>query len=280
MLFNSLEFALFLPVVFAAYWLAARRGTRASNWVVLVSSYFFYGWWDWRFLGLLAASSAVDYWASLGIATSEGRRRKLLLGLSLGFNLGMLGFFKYYNFFAESLVGAFSFLGAPLSFERMDIILPVGISFYTFQTMSYTIDVYKRQMEPTRDALAFFAYVSFFPQLVAGPIERASRLLPQFLVPRSFDLVAARDGVVLILWGMFKKLVVADNLALYVDEVFARPELFDGLDVAYAAVFFGLQIYCDFSGYSDMAIGLAALLGFRLMVNFMQPYLSLGIAEF
>ncbi|MEL7170770.1 MAG: MBOAT family protein, partial [Bacteroidota bacterium] len=233
MLFNSLAFALFLPLVFGLYWGLQRRPLWAQNTLLLASSYVFYGWWDWRFLGLIVISSAVDYLVGvqLGKAGRSERSRRLLLSLSVAVNLGILGFFKYFNFFIESLAIGLSSIGLEPNLPLLRVILPVGISFYTFQTMSYTIDVYRRQMEPTRDALAFFAYVSFFPQLVAGPIERAKSLLPQFLVRRQFEWAEAKDGARHMLWGLFKKVVIADNLAPYVDAVYGSWETASGAEL-------------------------------------------------
>ena len=281
MLFNSIDFAIFMPVVFLLYWFVFRRNLRAQNLLVVVASYVFYGWWDWRFLGLLLFSSLLDYGVGLGLARQTNiRNRKILLSLSILANLGLLGFFKYFNFFVDNFTAAFSLLGHPIKANTLNIILPVGISFYTFQTLSYTIDVYKGRMEPTRDLVAFLAFVSFFPQLVAGPIERAANLLPQFQRPRKFDYAAAVDGLRQILWGLFKKMVIADNCAAHVNAIFADTEAFPGSMRFLGVLFFAFQIYGDFSGYSDVAIGTARLLGFDLMRNFAYPYFSRDIAEF
>lgn len=281
MLFNSLDFAVFLPIVFACFWSAAQRGVRAGNVVLLVASYVFYGWWDWRFLLLIAFSSLVDYTIGQKLTSTRSEaQRRLLVMCSLGVNLGLLGFFKYFNFFMESFEGAFALMGNPIAGPHLDVILPVGISFYTFQTLSYTIDIYRRRIEPTRDVLAFFAFVSFFPQLVAGPIERAQHLLPQFLSARKFDDSTASDGLRQMLWGLFKKCVVADNCAPFVDRIFADTNAASGPELALAAVLFGFQIYCDFSGYSDIAIGAAKLFGFELMQNFRTPYFACNVSEF
>jgi D-alanyl-lipoteichoic acid acyltransferase DltB (MBOAT superfamily) len=280
-LFNSLDFAVFLPIVFAAYWLAGRWGNGAQNLVTIAASYFFYAWWDWRFLSLIAVSSLTDYLVGLGFARVEqARTRRLLLVISLTVNLGLLGFFKYFGFFVEAFTDAFSLVGRPIDGWTLNIVLPVGISFYTFQTLSYTIDVYRRRVQPTRDLSAFFAYVSFFPQLVAGPIERASTLLPQFFSRRTFDQTAARGGLRQMLWGLFKKVVIADTAGVIVASVFASPESRSGWVLLLGVVLFSFQIYGDFSGYSDIAIGCARLFGISLRRNFAYPYFSRDIPEF
>ncbi|MFZ1332345.1 MAG: MBOAT family O-acyltransferase [Flavobacteriales bacterium] len=281
MLFNSIDFAIFLPIVFLLYWWVGGKSQRLRNVIVLVASYVFYGWWDWRFLGLIAFSTMLDF--GLGVAlgnTDDEQKRKYLLWTSLAINLGFLGFFKYYNFFTDSFTDAFTLFGSEFKASRLNIILPVGISFYTFQTLSYTIDVYKRQLEPSRKPIAFAAYVSFFPQLVAGPIERAVNLLPQFSTLRKFDKAMAYDGVRQMLWGLFKKVVVADNCAEIVNPIFASHDMHDGATLFMASILFAFQIYGDFSGYSDIAIGCARLFGFELMRNFAYPYFSRDIAEF
>lgn len=281
MLFNSLEFGLFLPLVFCLYWLVARGNIRNQNWILLGASYFFYGWWDWRFLSLIAISSIVDFFVGLHLAKqSEPVARKRLLWVSICVNLGFLGFFKYYNFFADSFADAFSFLGHSFSPASLSIVLPVGISFYTFQTMSYTIDIYRRKLEPTHDMLAFFAFVSFFPQLVAGPIERASNLLPQFARSRTFSYEQASAGLKLMLWGLFMKVVVADRVGIYVDTIYNNADMHNGLSFVVATIFFSFQIYCDFAGYSLMAIGCAQLFDFKLMENFRRPYFAGTFKEF
>ncbi|MDX2133688.1 MAG: MBOAT family O-acyltransferase [Saprospiraceae bacterium] len=281
MLFPTLDFALFLPTVFFLYWFVAGRGVRARNALLLGASYVFYGWWDWRFCLLMLFSTAVDYFAArqLSGADDPGRRR-LVLGLSIAINLGLLGFFKYANFFIAQFSAAFSFFGHPVGWRSLDIILPVGISFYTFQTMSYTIDVYRRRLEASRDPVAFAAYVSFFPQLVAGPIERAASLLPQFESPRRFSYRASVDGLRQILWGLFKKVVVADSCAVVVDDLFANPAAHNGSALLLGAFLFAFQVYGDFSGYSDIAIGTARLFGFTLMRNFAYPFFSRDLAEY
>jgi len=281
MLFNSLEFALFLPVVFLLYWLVVNRSLRAQNLFIVLASYVFYGWWNITFLGLIAFSSILDYFIGIQIGkTSVQTKRKFLLAVSIGVNLGLLGFFKYYNFFAESFAEAFTLFGHRMTVDRLNIILPVGISFYTFQTLSYSIDVYRRKLEPTSDIVAFLAFVSFFPQLVAGPIERASNLLPQFYKRRVFDNNVAMDGLRQILWGLFKKMVIADNCATYANEIFNNYGDYSGSTLFLGGIFFAFQIYGDFSGYSDIAIGSSKLFGFDLMTNFRYPYFSRNIAEF
>lgn len=280
MLFNSIEFAIFLPIVFIFYW-ALRKHFRFQLYILLVASYIFYGWWDWRFLSLIVFSSGIDFLIGKRLGTiAVESKRKMLLGLSLLTNLGLLGFFKYYNFFSESLSEAFTFFGKEIPTGRLEIILPVGISFYTFQTLSYTIDVYRRKLEPTDDWLAFFGFVSFFPQLVAGPIERASHLLGQFQKPRIFDYSFAVSGLRLIIWGLFKKIVIADNAAFMVDEIFLDYTNQSSLSLILGVVLFAFQIYGDFSGYSDIAIGLSRIFGFDLMLNFKFPYLAQNINDF
>jgi D-alanyl-lipoteichoic acid acyltransferase DltB (MBOAT superfamily) len=281
MLFNSLDFAVFLPLVFTIYWFVVNRNLKLQNTVIIAASYLFYGWWDWRFLSLILFSTVVDYTVGRRLAVADkSPHRKVLLLTSIVINIGLLGFFKYYNFFLDNFIQAFSFFGNELNARSLNIILPVGISFYTFQTLSYTIDVYRRKMEPTRDFFAFMAFVSFFPQLVAGPIERASNLLPQFYRKRKFDYAKARDGLRQVIWGFFKKMVIADNCAEIANTIFNNSEQYSGLTLILGAVFFAFQIYGDFSGYSDIAIGVSRLLGFNLMKNFAFPYFSRDIAEF
>jgi len=281
MLFNSFEFALFLPLVFLLYWFVFNRNLKVQNFLLVVASYVFYGWWDWRFLSLLFLSSLCDFMIGREMHRSEGEpKRKALLGLSLAINLGMLGFFKYYNFFVDSFVAAFASVGIELHASTLQIVLPVGISFYTFQTLSYTIDIYRKNLVPTQDPIAFFAFVSFFPQLVAGPIERATHLVPQFEKERKFDYELAKDGARQMLWGFFKKIMIADIAAGHVDQIFADYATLDSTTLVLGAVFFAFQIYGDFSGYSDIAIGLSKLFGFDLMTNFRLPYFSRDIAEF
>jgi len=281
MLFNSIDFAIFLPIVFLLYWLVARNNLKSQNLLIVVASYIFYGWWDWRFLSLILFSTIIDFIIGLQLQTQDQpKKRKLLLWTSILVNLGFLGFFKYYNFFVSNFVDAFTFFGTNISANSLDIILPVGISFYTFQTMSYTLDVYKRKLEPTNNFIAFAAFVSFFPQLVAGPIERAKNLLPQFYKKRNFDYENAADGMRQILWGLFKKIVIADNCAVFANQIFNNSSDMNGSTLVLGAIFFTFQIYGDFSGYSDIAIGTSRLFGFNLKQNFAFPYFSRDIAEF
>ncbi|NQX86919.1 MAG: MBOAT family protein [Flavobacteriaceae bacterium] len=281
MIFNSLAFITFFPTFFILYWGLINDNKKSQNILVIIASYIFYGWWDWRFLFLIFFSSVVDYSIGLGLsATSKVSKRKFLLGLSLSINLGLLGFFKYFNFFIENFNTAFGSAGINTNISSLNIILPVGISFYTFQTMSYTIDIYRNKIKPTKDIFAFIAFISFFPQLVAGPIERASHLLPQFLKNRKFDYKKAVSGIKLIVFGFFKKIVIADNSAQLVNEIFQNYPNESYLSLIMGTVLFAFQIYCDFSGYSDIAIGLSRILGFDLMYNFKFPYLSSNIREF
>lgn len=274
MLFTSIEFFVFLPIVFALYWLL-RRQLRWQNLLVVAASYLFYGWWDWRFLLLIAFTSACSY--ASGLLIGSNRWHKTALWGNIILNLAILGLFKYYDFFAVELA---NLLGCSGDSVMLNLILPVGISFYTFQALSYSIDVYRGKLEPTRDVVAFFAYVSFFPQLVAGPIERATNLLPQFQRQRQFDYAMAVDGIRQMLWGFFKKVVVADNCATFVDDIWGDFAGQSSINMAVAAALFSIQIYCDFSGYSDIAIGCAKLFGIKLMRNFNVPYFSRDIAEF
>lgn len=281
MLFNSIDFAVFLPVVFVIYWFVVNKNLKLQNVFIVCASYVFYGWWDWRFLSLILFSTLVDYMVGVALARQQHiNKRKILLWTSITVNLGFLGFFKYYNFFVDNFVEAFTFFGQDIQPNTLNIILPLGISFYTFQTLSYTIDVYKRRLEPTRDFVSFAAFVSFFPQLVAGPIERASNLLPQFYRKRKFNYNQAVDGLRQILWGLFKKMVIADNCAQFANEIFNNYESYSASTLLVGAVFFAFQIYGDFSGYSDIAIGTSRLFGFNLKQNFATPYFSRDIAEF
>lgn len=281
MIFNSIDFAIFLPIVFILYWFVANQNLRLQNFLIVVASYIFYGWWDWRFLSLILFSTLVDYLIGVRLANEKKQlHRKILLWTSIGVNLGFLGFFKYCNFFLENFILAFSVFGMDIKANSLNIILPVGISFYTFQTLSYTIDIYKKKLVPTKDIIAFSAYVSFFPQLVAGPIERATNLLPQFYKKRTFNYSIATDGMRQILWGLFKKIVIADNCAQYANEIFNNSADYGGSTLVLGAILFAFQIYGDFSGYSDIAIGTSRLFGFSLMQNFAFPYFSRDIAEF
>ena len=280
MLFNSIEFAVFLPIVFLLYWFVFNRSLKLQNAFVVVASYVFYGWWDWRFLILIAFTSICSYAAGIliGRYREQPKKAKAVNVLNIVINLLILGTFKYYDFFATAFADAF--LGGRTDGLLLKVILPVGISFYTFQALSYSIDVWRGKIEPTRDVIQFFAYVSFFPQLVAGPIERATNLLPQFGKPRTFEYETGADGMRQILWGLFKKMVIADNCAVYVDRVFSTYQTQSGSTLLLAAVLFAFQIYGDFSGYSDIAIGTAKLFGIKLMRNFNVPYFSRDIAEF
>ncbi len=285
MLFNSIEFLVFLPIVFLFYWFAFDRFIRRSkcqlqlqNAFIVLASYVFYGWWDWRFLLLIAFTSFCSWGSGLLIGRAVSKKKaKIWMRLNVILNLGILATFKYYDFFVTEFARLFHVSSEGL---LLKVILPVGVSFYTFQALSYSIDVYRGKMEPTKDIVAFFAFISFFPQLVAGPIERATNLLPQFQKRRRFDYDNAADGMRQILWGLFKKIVVADSCAVYVDQVFSNYSSYSGSTLLIAAVFFTFQIYGDFSGYSDIAIGTAKLFGISLMRNFNVPYFSRDIAEF
>ncbi len=281
MIFNSVDFAIFLPIIFFLYWGITNKSLKLQNLLIVVASYIFYSWWDWRFLSLILFSTLIDYSVGVRLSKEENRiKRKILLWISVIVNLGFLGFFKYYNFFLDNFANAFTFFGAEINTNSLNIILPVGISFYTFQTLSYTIDIYKRKLEPTKDFIAFTAFVSFFPQLVAGPIERATNLLPQFYKKRIFEYDKSLDGLRQILWGLFKKVVIADNSAQIANEIFNNSGGYSGSTLVVGAVFFTFQIYGDFSGYSDIAIGTSRLFGFNLKQNFAFPYFSRDIAEF
>lgn len=280
MLFNSIDFAIFLPIVFILYWFVF-KALKSQNILLIVASYVFYAWWDWRFLGLIITSTLIDYTIGLAIGKEQRTKsKKLLLALSILLNLGILGFFKYYNFFIENFNKAFSLFGRELDINYLNIILPVGISFYTFQTMSYSIDIYRGKIKPTTNLIAFASFVCFFPQLVAGPIERASSFLPQVQKRRVFDYTKATDGLKQILWGLFKKMVIADNCAVFVNDIFENYSSYSGSTLVFGAFLFTIQIYCDFSGYSDIAIGVSRLFGFNLKKNFAFPYFSRNIAEF
>ena len=281
MLFNSIDFAIFLPIVFILYWFGVNKNLKLQNALIVVASYVFYGWWDWRFLSLIILSTVVDYLIGQSLRTEDKEsKRKVLLWTSIAVNLSFLGFFKYFNFFLENFVNTFTVFGIQINANSLNIILPVGISFYTFQTLSYTIDVYRKKLEPTKDFWAFSAFVCFFPQLVAGPIERAANLLPQFHKKRTFEYSKAVDGMRQILWGLFKKVVIADNCAEFANQIFNNSADMNGSTLVLGAIFFTFQIYGDFSGYSDIAIGTSRLFGFDLKQNFATPYFSRDIAEF
>lgn len=281
MLFNSFEFLFFLPIVFVLYWFVFKP-RRWQNLLVVIASYVFYGWWDWRFLFLIAFTSICSFVSGLLIERFEGRRnwQKTVSATNIIINLGILGIFKYYNFFIENLGVLFSSIGWKLDWATVNIILPVGISFYTFQALSYSIDVYQKKIPATHHIVEFFAYISFFPQLVAGPIERATNLLPQFQRSRHFDYHKAVDGCRQMLWGFFKKMVIADNCAEVIDEAWNGYAELPGVSLIILGILFTFQIYCDFSGYSDIAIGCARLFGINLRQNFNLPYFSRSIPEF
>ncbi|KAA6325347.1 Peptidoglycan O-acetyltransferase [termite gut metagenome] len=281
MLFNSFEFLLFLPVVFILYWFVFKRLNR-QNLFVVAASYFFYGWWDWRFLILIAFTSLCSYYSGILLEKTEAKRtkQKWISASNIVVNLLILGIFKYFNFFADNFAALFQSFGYKMDTVTLEILLPVGISFYTFQALSYSIDVYQHKIKPTHDPIAFFAFISFFPQLVAGPIERATNLLPQFQRERTFDDTKAVDGMRQMLWGFFKKMVVADNCATAVNLIWANYQGESGSQLMLVAILFTFQIYGDFSGYSDIAIGCARLFGIELKRNFNFPYFSRDIAEF
>jgi alginate O-acetyltransferase complex protein AlgI len=283
MLFNSLGYFIFLPIMFLFYWFVFQKKVKVQNFLVLVGSYFFYGLWDWRFLFLIIASTIIDYFIGLAIYNNSDSdtKRKFWLWCSVVFNISLLGFFKYYNFFAESFLEMFQIFGYEIkSSWTLSIILPVGISFYTFQTMSYSLDIYYKRLTPTKDFLSFATFVAFFPQLVAGPIERASNLLSQITTPRVFKYDQITAGLRLILWGLFKKIVIADSLAPIVDDIFANYQDFSSATLVLGVTLFSFQVYGDFSGYSDIAIGTAKLFGVELMSNFKFPNFSRNVAEY
>lgn len=280
MIFNSLEYFFFLPFIFALYWVLLKKKLFYQNIFILAASYFFYGLWSWRFLTLLFASTVLDYLYGFGVNSASVRRAKFFLWLSLLNNLGILLIFKYFDFFAAELQLFLSKLGVFVSLPILNLALPIGISFYTFHGMSYVFDVYRKKLSPVRNIIDYSVFVSFFPLLVAGPIERASHLLPQIQSPRTFNYVQAVSGVKLIVWGLFKKIVIADNLAPIVNYAFENTEQTNGVTLIVGAIAFSFQIYGDFSGYSDIALGSAKLLGFELLSNFKFPYFSRNIAEF
>jgi alginate O-acetyltransferase complex protein AlgI len=281
MLFNSLHFAVFLPIVFALYWLVAKKNLGWQNILLLVSSYFFYACWDWRFLFLLVFSTALDYFTGIKMAEAPTVRiKKIWFWLSVGINLGFLGVFKYYNFFAQSLAESLSAIGFQANFWTLKVILPVGISFYTFHGLSYVIDIYNDRIKPEKNIVSYSLFVSYFPLLVAGPIERATHLLPQIKQKRTFNYQKAMDGIYQIIWGLFKKVVIADSCAQYANSIFDHYQSMNSLSLALGALYFAFQIYGDFSGYSDIALGTSKLFGMDLLRNFNYPYFSRDIAEF
>jgi D-alanyl-lipoteichoic acid acyltransferase DltB (MBOAT superfamily) len=281
MIFNSLDFALFLPIVFVLYWFVTNKSLTLQNILLLVSSYFFYAFWDPRFLLLLMFSTFLDYYTGIRMHDANGHKwRKFWFWLSISVNVGFLAVFKYYNFFAESFAGLLENFGLHVEVWTLQIILPVGISFYTFHGLSYVIDIYKERIKPERNFVDYAVFVSFFPLLVAGPIERATHLLPQIQKKRVFDYSQAVDGLRQILWGLFKKVVVADGCAEYANMIFNGADDYSGSTLVMGAIFFTFQIYCDFSGYSDIALGTARLFGIELLRNFSYPYFSRDIAEF
>ncbi len=281
MLFNSISFALFLPIVFFLYWFIANKSLKFQNILLLTSSYFFYGCWDWRFLFLLVFSTALDYFTGLKMVDAKTLfSKKFWFWLSIFVNLGFLGVFKYYNFFVSTFANALLGLGVQADFSTLNVILPVGISFYTFHGLSYVIDIYNNRIKPERNFINYSVFVCFFPLLVAGPIERATHLLPQIIRKREFNYHKATDGLRQILWGLFKKIVIADNCASFVNQIFSNYHTLNGSTLLVAAILFAFQIYCDFSGYSDIALGAARLFGIELLRNFAFPYFSRDIAEF
>lgn len=281
MLFNSINFAIFLPVIFFLYWFVFKRNFRQQNILLLISSYFFYASWDWRFLFLLVFSTLLYFFTGHKIYSSKSQTNKRYwLWLSITINLGFLGVFKYYNFFADSFAEGLSHIGINANFGSLHVILPVGISFYTFHGLSYVLDIYNNRIKPERNFIDYSVFVSFFPLLVAGPIERATHLLPQIIKKREFDYAKAIDGLRQIMWGLFKKMVIADNCAIYADQIFSSYQTYSGTTLLLGGVFFAFQIYGDFSGYSDIALGSARLFGIDLLRNFAFPYFSRDIAEF
>lgn len=281
MLFNSISFAIFLPIVFFLYWFMTNKNLKLQNLLLLVASYYFYACWDWRFMFLLMFSTFLDYYTGLKIEESKNQNlRKFWLWLSVGINLGFLGFFKYYNFFAENFAEMLQNFGLQVNPWTLKVILPVGISFYTFHGLSYVLDIYFKRIKAERNFVDYAVFVSFFPLLVAGPIERATHLLPQIKVKREFSYEKAVDGMRQILWGLFKKMVIADNCAVFANQIFANSATASGSELALGALFFTFQIYGDFSGYSDIALGTARLFGIDLLRNFAFPYFSRDIAEF
>lgn len=281
MLFNSIDFVVFFPIVFLLYWFATKGDIKRQNILLLIASYFFYACWDYRFLFLLIFSTLLDYFTGLKMGDAKNQRtKKFWFWLSICVNLGFLGIFKYFNFFASSFSDALSLVGIRANFWTLNVILPVGISFYTFHGLSYVIDIYNSKIKPEKNFIDYSLFVSFFPLLVAGPIERATHLLPQIKQKRTFDYSKAIDGLRQILWGLFKKIVIADNCAEYANMAFNHSADHTGSTLVLGALMFTFQIYCDFSGYSDIALGTARLLGIELLRNFAFPYFSRDIAEF
>jgi len=280
MLFNSIEFFFFLPIVFLLYWFVFNKSLKWQNALVLVASYFFYGWWSWKFLGLLILSTLLDYTYGFWVASPIRKKAKVFLWLSVINNLAILGVFKYYNFFAKQFQEGLELIGLHTNPVLLDVALPIGISFYTFHGMSYVFDIYRGKQKPVRSVIDYAVFVGFFPLLVAGPIERANHLLPQVQKSRSFNYRQAVEGCRLILWGLFKKVVIADSLAPIVDAIFGNYQHENGVALIVGAIAFSFQIYGDFSGYSDIALGTAKLFGFELLSNFKFPYFSRDLAEF
>ncbi len=281
MLFNSISFAIFLPIVFILYWFFTKNNIRIQNLLLLASSYYFYSCWDYRFLFLLIFSTFLDYYSGIQIHRAKTiDSRKFWFWLSIIINLGFLGVFKYFNFFSASFSDLLLKMGLHTNPLSLNVILPIGISFYTFHGLSYVIDIYNRKIEPELNFVDYSVFVSFFPLLVAGPIERATHLLPQIQKVRVFDINTASEGLKQILWGLFKKIVIADNCATFANLIFNNYEDYNGSTLVLGAIFFTFQIYCDFSGYSDIALGTAKLFGITLLKNFAFPYFSRDIAEF
>jgi D-alanyl-lipoteichoic acid acyltransferase DltB (MBOAT superfamily) len=281
MLFNSISYLLFLPIVFGLYWFFNKKNLQFQNCFLLFASYFFYACWDWRFLFLLLFSTGLDYFTGIQMYEAKSiRNKKIWFWLSIFVNLGFLGIFKYYNFFAESLASTLNDVGLQTNFWSLQVILPVGISFYTFHGLSYVIDIYRDRIKPEKNVISYALFVSYFPLLVAGPIERATHLLPQIKKRRKFEFQNAVDGIHQIIWGLFKKVVIADTCAVYTNSIFENYESQNSITLALGAIYFAFQIYGDFSGYSDIAIGTSKLFGINLLKNFNYPYFSRDIAEF
>jgi len=281
MQFNSIDFAIFLPIIYFLYWFVFNKSLRIQNLFLLVASYFFYAWWDWRFLFLLIGITIVDFFTATQIYKSDSvKTQRFFLSISLLVNLGFLFFFKYYDFFVQNFVAGFSLLGIKFNISTLNILLPLGLSFYVFQSLGYVFDVYLGKIEPTKNIIIYAAFLSFFPKLVMGPIEKPGSILPQFSSERKFDYDKTVDGLRQILWGLFKKIVIADNCAVYVNDIFNNYHHYNGNTLFIGAVLYAVQIYCDFSGYSDIAIGTGRLFSFNLMRNFAYPYFSRNISEF